>query len=77
MEIVKETKWLCENAKNLEKFSGQWVMFSVEEGVVGNSASLRSVLKTGRKLRGMDRPFVFHVPSPEEFASPIPSVRKK
>lgn len=67
-----ETKWLCENARNLERFAGQWVKFNVHEGVVKNGSSLLSVLKAGRDAKTPDKPFVFHVPSKEELKHVTP-----
>lgn len=72
MNIENETKWLCENARNLEKFSGQWVLFSVHEGVVKNGASLRAILKARHDNKIRNKPFIFHVPSKKELASVTP-----
>ncbi len=71
MELTKEIKWLCENARSLEKFSGQWVMFSTREGVVSNGPSLQKVLNASKKMKPSEKPFVFHVPSKEELGSPV------
>ncbi len=70
-----ETRWLCEHARSLERYSGQWVMFSVSEGVVSNNGSLQKVLRSARKLTVDKKPFVFHVPSRDELISPHPPVR--
>lgn len=73
MQLQKETKWLCENAKGLEKFSGQWVLFSAKEGLVGCGESLAQVLKAARHKKDKHTPFVFHVPSKEELVvAPLP-----
>lgn len=75
MKIQKETKWLCENARNLERFSGKWVMFSTHEGVVSKGASLDHVLKSARRKRSSKSPYVFHVPSKDELGIPLPGVK--
>lgn len=77
MEIKEETKWLCEHARSLEKFSGKWVMFSVNEGIVNSGFSLDKILKSSRKIDRGDRPFVLHVPSKKELTSPFVVARKK
>jgi hypothetical protein len=78
MDIKEETKWLCENAKGLEKFAGQWVMFSVKEGVVSCDSSLKKVFKkTTAKIRSSKEPFVFHVPSKQDLLFPLPIIRQK
>lgn len=77
MNICKETKWLCENAKSLEKYSGQWVVFSANEGIVDRAGSLSAVLKSFRHMKSKSAPFLFHVPSQEELISPLPVASKK
>ena len=77
MDICKETKWLCENAKSLEKFSGQWVVFSAHDGLKDHAGSLEGVLKSFRHAKSKAAPFLFHVPSKEELVSPIPVASKK
>ena len=66
MEIQKECKWLIENSRKLEKFSGQWVVFNVNEGLVSKGKSLNAVLKMARKKKKAETPFIFHVPPKEE-----------
>jgi hypothetical protein len=70
MSQKNETRWLCENASALEKFPGQWVMFSVREGIVEKGDSLDKVLRGARKCKNGTRPYLFHVPSKDEMASP-------
>jgi hypothetical protein len=78
MNICKQTKWLCENAKSLEKFAGQLVAFSATRGIVGRGESFDSIFnKSSRPKKSTPAPYVFHVPSKEELASPIPVVKKK
>jgi hypothetical protein len=77
MEIKKETRWLCENAHALERFSGKWVMFSVMEGIVKKDESLTRLLRSARKLRMAERPYVFHVPSKRELSAPLPGARRR
>lgn len=62
MRLHKGTKWLCENARRLEKFSGQWVVFNEKQGMVSKGRSLEMVLRSARSNLKF-RPFVFHVPS--------------
>ena len=62
MRIQKETQWLCDHAKDLEKFSGKWVAFSLKGGVVAKGRSADQVLKESKKKNEKD-PFLFHVPS--------------
>ena len=76
MDLRKETRWLCENAKALEQFSGQWVMFDSAEGLVAKGGSLNRILKATRR-RHVQKPFVFHVPSRRELERPLLAVRKK
>lgn len=63
MDMIKETQWLCEHARILEKFSGQCVVFNTKEGIVSG------------KKRSSETPFLFHVPSKDELISPFPFVR--
>ncbi len=76
MEIKAETKWLCENAKDLERFSGKWVGFNADQGLVGESLSLLKILKAATKLNASRVPFVFHVPSKHELNHPLPMIKK-
>ena len=76
MDICKETKWLCENAKSLEKYSGQWVVFSATRGLVGKASTLNNALRSFRHAKS-SQPFLFHVPSKEELVSPLPVASKK
>lgn len=73
--MTKNSIWLCENAKNLEMYSGQWVMVSPSKGVVCNGPTLEAVLKAGRRIRVRSRPFVLHIPSQTDLATPKPVVR--
>ena len=77
MKIQKATKWLCENASRLERFAGQWVLFSVHEGLVSKGESLPLVMRSARRKRVLKRPFVFHVPSRDELKNPFPAALKK
>ena len=77
MEIRSETKWLCENARALERFSGKWVMFTVMEGLLKKDASLTRLLRESGNKPGNDRPFVFHVPSKQELAAPVARSRRR
>jgi hypothetical protein len=72
MEIHKQTKWLCEHARQLERFSGQCVLVNVLEDTISKHESLSRVLKTvHRAAPGEQRPFVFHVPSKRELATTV------
>ena len=75
MNPTKETKWLCENSRALEKFSGKLVMFSVMKGVLYEGASLDSMMRANKKIKLHNKPFVFHVPSKSELDSPVPIIR--
>lgn len=77
MRICRETKWLCENAKTLEQYSGQWVVFSAQSGLMGRAGSATTALKSFRHVKSKDAPFLFHVPAKEEFFSPIHVAAKK
>lgn len=77
MDICKDTKWLCENAKSLEKYAGQWVVFCSSRGLVGKAGSLNTALRSFRHAKSSTHPFLFHVPSKEELVSPIPVAAKK
>lgn len=77
MEIKSETKWLCEHARSLEKYSGKWVAFRVEDGVIKSGESLEKILSTTRKSGAHENPFVFHVPSKRELIAPLIVPRKK
>lgn len=63
--ITKETKWLCEHARALERYSGKWILFNVRSGMVAKGASLQKVLKSSSS-RSSEKPFVFHVPSKKD-----------
>ena len=76
MEMRKETKWLCQNAHALERYSGKWVLFDAA-GVVKKDESLAKLLRTWETLHVSDKPFVFHVPSKRELASPLPAARRR
>ena len=76
MQLKKETKWLCENAKSLERFSGQWILFDPSEGLVGKGASLNRLLRNLRR-RAAGKRFVFHVPSRRDLARPLFNVKKR
>ncbi len=76
MEIRKETKWLCENAHALERFSGKWVMFDVTGGVVKKDDSLMRLLRTTDR-RAVERPYVLHVPSKKDLSVPLPGTRRR
>lgn len=71
MSQKNETRWLCENAGALEKFPGQWIVFSVREGIVEKGDSLDKVLRGTKKCKNGARPFLFHVPSKEELVSSL------
>lgn len=71
MEMRKETKWLCENARALEQFSGQWVMFNAGEGTFRKNESLSRLLKSAPSESPGARPFVFHVPSKRALAAAV------
>jgi len=66
MKIKKELKWLCEHSKQLEQFSGNWVMFSINEGVVSQGRSLERIIKEAKEKKSVIQPFVLHVPSKDE-----------
>lgn len=70
MGLPKETRWLCEHASSLEKFSGKWIAFSVERGVVSDGKTLAMVMRKMRAQQAIRKPFVFHVPSKDELQSP-------
>jgi len=70
MKIQKETQWLCDHAKDLEKFSGKWVAFSVKGGIVAKGRTVDQVLKKTKEKKETD-PFLFHVPSKKELERPI------
>lgn len=77
MRTKDATRWLCENARELEKFSGQWVSFNVNEGVVSKGASLENVLKHTQLKKKKDVPFVLFVPSKNEMGIPFPALKRK
>jgi len=70
MDIRQETKWLCENARELERYSGQWVMFNAGEGTFKKNESLSRLLKSAPSAQS-ERPFVFHVPSKRALAATV------
>ncbi len=63
MNLTKETQWLCEHARTLEKFSGQCVVFTTKDGLVSG------------KKKSNETPFLFHVPSKDELNSPVPLIQ--
>ena len=75
MKTGGETIWLCEHARALEKFSGRWVKFNVEEGLVCSGDTLNQVLSDSHKKKSHFKPFVFHVPSKDELSHPLPLVK--
>jgi hypothetical protein len=75
MNQKKETEWLCQNAQSLEQFAGQWVVFSVHEGLVSRGEKLQSVLSAAKKRHLHKTPFVFHVPSRNELGCPHPLIK--
>jgi len=68
MDMRQETRWLCENARALERFSGKWVLFCPDTGFVNKGASLSRLLRSAATTQVTDRPFVFHVPSKRELS---------
>ena len=76
MEIRKETKWLCENAHALERYSGQWILFNAD-GLVKKDESLSRLLRSAGAAPVSAKPFVFHVPSKRELSSPLPAARRR
>ena len=77
MKIQNELKWLCENSKRLENCSGQWVLFSVHEGLVSNGKSLDAVLRAAKKTKLSEDPFILHVPSKNDLKYPFPQLKDK
>lgn len=73
MEICKTTKWLCENAHTLERYSGKLVLFNTF-GVMKKGSSLGSLLRSANINRITEKSFVFHVPSKRELANPLVAV---
>ncbi len=71
MDIRNETKWLCENARALEKYSGQWVMFHAGQDTFQKNESLSRLLKSAPIDTAGKRPFVFHVPSKRALAETV------
>lgn len=73
MSLTKETKWLCEHAKILEKYSGKWILFNLHEGVLCSGGSVDQVMAQ-QPVKGKSHkdPFIFHVPSKDELESPLP-----
>lgn len=70
MEICKKSKWLCENAHTLERYSGKLVVFDTV-GSVKKSSSLSALLRSAEINQIVNKPFVFHVPSKRELANPL------
>ena len=71
MSLTKETKWLCEHAKVLEKYSGQWILFDIQEGVLSSGPSIDHLMAHPKKVKGKKEPFIFHVPSKDDLLSPL------
>lgn len=69
----KENKWLCENARSLERYSGQWISFCVEAGVLSRGADLSRVLRPSARGAGRTQ-FVFHVPSRAQIGAYLPVI---
>lgn len=65
MKTKDATEWLRSNAKRIERFSGRWVAFNVDEGVVSKGRSLDLVLRAAKRKKS-DEAFVLHVPSPAD-----------
>ena len=75
MNPTKETRWLCEHSKVLEKFSGKCVVFNIMEGVVSDGESTEKFLWGIKKMKPQGKPFLFHVPSKDELTTPMPVIR--
>jgi hypothetical protein len=71
----KENKWLCENARSLERYSGQWVSFCPRAGVLSRGTSLSRVLRPSTRA-AIGAPFVFHVPSRTQIGFYIPVIEQ-
>ena len=64
--VIKECEWLCENAKSLETYSGKWVLFLPDQGIVGCAQTFKKAVAQANKSRCREKPFLFHVPTPED-----------
>lgn len=72
---TNEVVWLCENARRLEEYSGKWVMFSTDQGVLKSGENLTEVFNASKSRK---EHFVFHVPCREDLVAALPaSPRKK
>jgi len=76
MNLAKETRWLCENAKSLEKFPGQWIMFCPTDGVLCKGESLKKVLETVHRKKHPHKPYIFLVPSKDQLGFPVPVIQR-
>lgn len=70
MAYTKESKWFCEHASSLERFSGRWIAFGTKNGVVSDGDKLEKVLAIAKRRGHIESPFVFHVPSKDELKAP-------
>jgi hypothetical protein len=77
MEICKHTKWLCENTRRLEEFSGRWVAFFTDKNQVRSGDSLQNALSPFKAKRSRSAPFVFHVPAAGDARTSIHFAKKK
>ena len=75
MDICKQTKWLCENTRRLERFAGSWVAFSPEKNRV-HAGPFKQVMRFCHGKR-TQIPFLFHVPSKTDLRTPLPIGEKK
>lgn len=75
MNMNREAKWMCENSKELERFAGQWVLFTPGQGIVGCAHSLKVALAKVNKHQHREKPYMFHVPTSKELGFPFPVSR--
>jgi hypothetical protein len=64
MTTIKELKWVTENPKKIEKFSGKWIAI-VDHRILASGKSVNEVVKKSRG-KAKKKPLIFKVPRKDE-----------
>ncbi|MEW6555999.1 MAG: DUF5678 domain-containing protein [Elusimicrobiota bacterium] len=62
----KGLKWLSKNEKKIEKYSGKWIAFVTNKGILSSGETVKEVIDIAEKKYCISNPFVFKVPRKDE-----------
>ncbi len=61
----EELQWLSEHSKEVEKYSGKWIVFTAKHGIVASATSAKDAFNAS-KTKGIKSPSIFKVPRKDE-----------